>query len=84
MCARISDAWTKLRYAISKMTVVTTLTNFLVVQIVHLKVTATKDGDNRQSQTTLTGGGGMAKHQVGEQGPQMTTPLEIKMYVTSN
>lgn len=66
------------------MTVVTTQTNCLVVQIVHLKVTATKDGDNQQPQTTLTGGGRMAKHQVWGLGPQMTTPLEIKMYVTSN
>lgn len=66
------------------MTVVTTQTNCLVVQIVHLKVTATKDGDNQQAQATFTGGGGMAKHRVWEQGPQMTTPLEIKMYVTSN
>ena len=79
MCVRISDVSTRLRYVTSKMTVVIILMSFLVAQIVLLRVIATRVGDSRQAQTTLTGDGKKEKRQVWELDPRPTTPWEQQM-----
>lgn len=80
MCVRISDAWTRLRFVTSKTIAEITRMKFLVVQIVHLRMTAIRVGDNLQVLTTLTGEERMERHRVWVQDPLLITPWEQHRY----
>lgn len=79
MSVKTFGVLTRHRSVISKTIAAITLMNFLVVQTVRLKVTATRVGGSPPVQITLTGDERREKHPALELVPPLTTPWEQPM-----